>query len=101
MATPEVLILGLNLAMMLMAYLVIYPRFCGSDGKKIVNNDVIVTAIVLSISGFSFWGTGQSFSLIWFTTNWFWFSLLTCMAIEIPFLIWYFDKHDVWKSFRS
>ncbi|MEY4560944.1 MAG: hypothetical protein RLZZ618_221 [Pseudomonadota bacterium] len=100
MFKPEILILCMNLTMMLIAYFFIYPRFCGSDGMKIVNNDIIITSVVLLISGYFFWGSGQVFSMIWFSANWFWFTLSTCMAIEIPFMLWYFKKHNVWESFK-
>lgn len=100
MPQPEVLILCLNSVAMLLAYFYIYPRFCGSDGKKIASNDLVVTGVLLAISGSLFWGTGQTFSLIWFSTNWFWFTYLSCLAIELPLMLWYFNKHGVWQSFK-
>ena len=48
--------------------------------------------------GLKYWGTGYEFSLLLFSTNWFWFTFIVYGAIEVPFAIWYFKKHDVsWK----
>jgi uncharacterized membrane protein len=81
------------------AYFVIYPRFCRANGNKIAVNDLIATGLVLLVAGSLFWGTGQSFNMIIIKANWFWFTLITYAAIEIPLMIWYFNKHDVWSSF--
>jgi hypothetical protein len=45
--------------------------------------------------GLKYWGTGYEFSLLLFSTNWFWFTFIVYGAIEVPFAIWYFKKHDV------
>lgn len=82
------------------AYLFVYPKFCGSDGKKIANNDLAASGIVLVVAGSIFWGSDEQFSLLLFSVNWFWFTLITYAAIEIPVLLWYFKKHDVWSSFK-
>ncbi len=95
MQNPELLILALNTAVVLVAYLIIYPRFCGTDIIAIAKNDLIATVIVLVIAGSVFWGSGQEFSLIFFSVNWFWFTLLTYAAIEIPFMLWYCKKYQI------
>lgn len=100
MAHPELTILGLNVIVIIVAYFLIYPKFCGRDGKKIVNNDLIATAMVLSISGTLFWGSGQQFNMIFFSVNWFWFTLITYAVIETPLMIWYFNRYDVWPSLK-
>jgi len=100
MFSSELIILCLNIIVILMAYFIIYPRFCGADGNKIAGNDLIATGIILLISGSIFCGTGEVFSLILFSVNWFWFTFLTYAAIEIPIMLWYFNKHDVWSSLK-
>ncbi|MEX0737748.1 MAG: hypothetical protein WD071_00240 [Pseudohongiella sp.] len=101
MNNPEIMIIALNIFVISAAYFVVYPKFCGADGMKIANNDIAATGIVLIIAGSIFWGTGEQFSLILFSVNWFWFTFLTYLAIELPLMIWYFKKHDVWPSFKT
>ena len=97
---PELLIIGLNMLVILIAYFIIYPKYCGSDGLKISSNDLAATALVLTIAGSIFWGTGEQFNLILFSANWFWFTLITYALMEIPIMLWYFKKHNVWSSFK-
>lgn len=101
MDTPEIIIIALNIIVISIAYFVIYPRFCGADGNRIASNDFIATSIVLTVSGSIFWGSDEQFDLLLFSTNWFWFTFLTYAAIEIPIMLWYFKKHDIWSSFNS
>lgn len=100
MAHPEFTIILTNLIIVLIAYLLIYPKFAGSDGHKIATNDLLATTLSLTVAGSLFWGSGHEFSAYFFTLNWFWFALLTHALIEIPFMLWYFKKHNVWASFK-
>jgi hypothetical protein len=100
MQHPEFVLLALNLVLVCFAYFVIFPRFCGSDGPKIVQNDVLASVVGLLVAGSLFWGSGEDFSLIFIEVNWFWFTLISYSLIEIPFMRWYFKKHDVWSSFN-
>jgi len=100
MVYPEFLVIGLNVTVVLLAYFVIYPKFCKSNGYKIANNDLVATSIVLTVTGITFWDSGVQFSLLLFSVNWFWFTLLMYAAIELPIMLWYFKKHDVWSSFK-
>jgi len=52
------------------------------------------------MAGYLFYGSDTKFSLLIVDVNWFWFSLLTYFAIEMPLMNWYFNKHNVWDSFR-
>ena len=70
----------------MIAYFVIYPRFCGSNGYKISANDLIASGLSLIIAGSLFYGTGTKFSLLITDVNWFWFTMLTYMAIELPLM---------------
>lgn len=101
MENPELIIIGLNTLVVLIAYLVIYPKAAGSGRAKIVINDLIASAICLIVAGSLFWETDQAFNIIFTEVNWFWFTLISYSAIEIPFMIWYCKKHDVWRSIDS
>jgi hypothetical protein len=100
MNQPEFIILGTNIFIVLIAYFVVYPHFCGSNGNKISVNDLIATGLSLMVAGYLFYGTSTKFSLLIVDVNWFWFSLLTYFAMEMPLMIWYFNKHNVWDSYR-
>lgn len=100
MENPELFILLLNGFIIAIAYFYVYPRFCGSDGTKIAVNDLFASGIPLLIAGLLFWDSRVEFSLIITTTNWFWFTFLTYMIMEIPLMQWYFKKHNVWESFK-
>lgn len=98
MQNPELSVIALNTAVVLIAYFFVYPRYCGADFKKISNNDLIASLIPLFIVGSIFWGTDQAFSMILFSLNWFWFTVLTYLIIEIPLIVWYVKKYDVFSQ---
>lgn len=101
MPAPELQIITINIAIILIGYFLVYPKFCDSSLNKIMANDVLASAIVLIIAGSMYWGSGQEFSLVFVSVNWFWFTLLSYATIEIPFMLWYFKKHDVWSSIHQ
>ncbi|MBC54260.1 MAG: hypothetical protein CMQ34_10560 [Gammaproteobacteria bacterium] len=93
-------ILGLNAAVAALAYFFVYPKFCGANGWRIAANDLLATATVVIVSGVLYAGTGVAFNFLFFSTNWFWFALLSYLVIETPLMLWYFNKHDVWRSLK-
>ena len=101
MSNPELIIIGLNVVIMFIAYFFVYPKFCGANGIKIAINDLIASVVVLVIAGSMFWSTGQQFSLVLFSVNWFWFTLITYFILEIPLMLWYDKKYDVWSSLKN
>jgi hypothetical protein len=90
--TPESTILMINLVIVLTAYLWVYPRWAGLDLKKVALNDVFASAVALFIAGFLYMGSGVAFTAFGISVNWFWFSLLSYVLIEMPFVLWYFRK---------
>jgi hypothetical protein len=90
--TPEATILLINLVIVLIAYLFVYPRMAGYDMKKVAINDVLATGLALLVAGSLYMGSGVEFRALSFSFNWFWFSLLSYFAIEIPFMVWYFRR---------
>ena len=92
-------ILSINFIIILIAYIIIYPKYCGSNINKIATHDLIAFSVSLLVSGSLFWGSNLEFSLFGFSPNWFWFCAITYAVMETPFMLWYFKKHDVWSSF--
>ncbi|MCG7533330.1 hypothetical protein MHM98_18540 [Psychrobium sp. MM17-31] len=95
MTSPEQTVLMLNVIVVLLGYLVIYPRVAGNNFNKITGHDLIATSIVLITSASMYYDSGIEFNLLVGTVNWFWFTLITYMAIEIPVLLWYIKKYKV------
>jgi len=95
MASPEFSILLLNLIIILVVYLSIYPKVAGNSFNKISFYDLFASGFALLVVGLNYWGSGYEFNLLISSTNWFWFTFLTYGAIEIPVMIWYFKKQKV------
>lgn len=95
MDSAELPIILLNFIIILVAYLSIYPKLAGNNFNKISFYDLFTSAFALLVVGLNYWGSGHEFSLLFTNTNWFWFTLVTYGAIEIPIAVWYFKKHKV------
>ncbi|MEH6453068.1 MAG: hypothetical protein V7782_08520 [Psychromonas sp.] len=92
---PELLLLALNVSVLVLIFCYVYPKYCGANINKLLSNDVIATTTILVISGSLFWGTGQVFNLLIMSVNWFWFSLISYLIMEIPFALYYMKKYKI------
>ncbi len=101
METPEAIVLLINIIVIAVGYLFIYPRICGNDINKLATNDVYASVVSISIAGFLFWGKESEFDALLFSLNWFWFSLLTYAALEIPVFIYYANKRKMWAQLKD
>ena len=93
--SSEILVLLLNTIILVLAYSVVYPRTVGADIAKLLQSDLMATATSLVVAGFLFWGTNQQFDLLLGEVNWFAFSLVTFLLMEIPFALWYLKRFDI------
>ncbi|MCF2860358.1 hypothetical protein L1286_23045 [Pseudoalteromonas sp. SMS1] len=93
--SPELNIIILNAAILLLAYFVIYPKYAGNDFRKISIQDFIASMVSLSIVGSVYFGSGAAFSVIWFEVTWPWFTLISFTLIELPIFYWYAKRHNV------
>ncbi|WP_086932249.1 hypothetical protein [Agarilytica rhodophyticola] len=101
MNSPEALVVLINLVVIGLAYFIVYPKFCGADINKIAINDLMASAVVLFITGTLYLGSNYEFTMLFFTINWFWFALISYALIELPFMFWYFKKHNVLSSLNE
>lgn len=92
---PETLLLALNGVILSLAYFLIYPRMVGADINKLMQSDLLATVTSVIVAGFLFWGTSQPFDLLFGEVNWFAFSVVTFLLMEVPFALWYLTKFDV------
>ena len=95
MDSPELAIILLNLIIVLVAYLSIYPKLAGNNFNKISFYDIFASGFALLVVGLNYWGSGYEFNLLISNTNWFWFTLIIYGLIEIPIMVWYFKKQKV------
>ena len=95
MGMAELSIMAPELVVLAGGYLFIYPNIAGNNFNKISLCDLGCSAFVFVLVGLKYWGSGYEFSLLLFSTNWFWFTLIVYAAIEVPLAIWYFKKHGV------
>ncbi|GAA6206113.1 MULTISPECIES: hypothetical protein [Thalassotalea] len=95
MVTPELSIIVLNLFIILVAYISIYPKLAGNSFNKISFYDIFASGFSLVLVGFNYWESSYQFSLLVTKTNWFWFTFISYAIIEIPIMIWYFKKRKV------
>jgi len=93
--SPEITVLLLNFTIILLSYIVIYPKTVAGDCNKLMLNDGIASTIALSIVGSVYWGSDVTFNAIIITLNWFWFALLSYAIIEIPLMLHYIKKHNI------
>ena len=95
MAEPETFALAVNLTLIVLGYFVVYPRFAGSDLRKLVVNDLVASIIALIVVGYAFAGSGQTFTLVATDIGWLPFTLVTFFALETPFFVWYCRRHGI------
>ncbi|MDO5605545.1 MAG: hypothetical protein Q4G25_10340 [Paracoccus sp. (in: a-proteobacteria)] len=93
--TPEIKILILNAVTLGIAYLGIYPSMREKTLAGMMRNDLVLTGLAVIVAGALFMGTGTRFGLIWFSTNWLVFSLVTLMIMEIPLFMWFCRRHGI------
>ena len=101
----ELSLVIVNLIALLLAYLVIYPRFAGNDINKLALFDFIIGVSLLAILAPSNWSRPNDYTFFFFDTNWWVFVILCYALIEIPFFFIYSKSRglgsDYRKSFRS
>ncbi|MGM0481415.1 MAG: hypothetical protein ACQEQZ_05765 [Pseudomonadota bacterium] len=91
----ELLVVLLNLVIILVSYLHLYPKVAVQSLNKLAIFDLFATALALFIVGFKYWGTGYQFLLMSFSLNWFWYTLIVYLLLEIPVVLWYCKNHDI------
>lgn len=97
---PELQILAINAAALAVGYLLIYPALgpltdTRTTKLRIARADAGVASVAIVTAGLLFWDSGQPFWLLLFETNWFWFALVTLIAMEVPLALWFFRRHGL------
>lgn len=98
MDSPESLILTLNLTIILLAYLFIYPRTAGRNIRKLIYSDLMASIVALIVAGNLYGGSDETFRLLFLDLNWFGFTLITFLLLETPFSLWYWKRYNIGDS---
>lgn len=101
----EILVVFYILATLAAAYLWFYPKVIGDNVKLMAWIDILVTGIPVGISALLFWTENPVFRFIIFDTNWFIFTILAMVAIELPIFIFYLKARGLsqqyWAMFKG
>jgi hypothetical protein len=92
---PEATILIINAALLAFAYLWAYPSLPEKTANAIMWRDAVISIAALVLAAALFASRGITFNMFVFDTNWFVFSLVSMMLMEIPLFIWFARKYDL------
>jgi hypothetical protein len=95
----ELIVIFVIIVTLAVGYLVVYPRVAGNDVRKMAWLDVALTLVPFVVSALLFWQSDPAFSLIFFETNWFFFTLITLTLIEIPVLALYLRARGLGREY--
>jgi hypothetical protein len=95
----ELIVIFVIIVTLAVGYLVVYPKVAGNDVRKMAWLDVALTLVPFVVSALLFWQSDPAFSLIFFETNWFFFTLITLTLIEIPVLALYLRARGLGREY--
>jgi hypothetical protein len=93
--SAEMILLLVVVTVIALGYGFIYPRYAGNSLTKVAIQDLFASATTLLIAGNLYYASGVQFSWLIVEVNWFWFTLLSYLVIEIPVCIAYAKKHNM------
>ena len=91
----EVVVICINAVTISSSYFYIFPKYVGFTLKDMAFASLIISSFSFLIIAYMYWGKEITFNALLFSTNWFWFSLIAYIAMELPFFDWYVKKYDV------
>jgi len=97
----ELIVIFIICLTLAVAYLWIYPTFVGSDVRKLLWLDAAITSVPIGISALLFWTADPVFRFIVFDTNWFVFTLLAMVAIELPLFYLYIRARGLTSEYLA
>jgi hypothetical protein len=95
----ESLVVFVILATLAASYFWIYPKYAGNNVKKMAWLDFALGIIPLGTSAILFWESDPTFRLIFFDTNWFFFTLIAMTLLELPLFFWYLKARGLGKAY--
>ena len=95
----ESLVVFVILATLALAYFWIYPKYAGNDVKKMAWLDFALGFIPLGFSALMFWQSDPTFRLVFFDTNWFFFTIVALTVLELPLFFWYIKARGLGRAY--
>ena len=95
----ELLVVFYVLATLAVAYLWLYPKYIGNNIKLMAWVDVVVSSVPIGISAILFWTSDPTFRLFTFELNWFVYTLIVTVLIELPIFILYLKARGLTKAY--
>jgi hypothetical protein len=95
----ELIVIFVIIVTLAVGYLLVYPKVAGNDVRKMAWLDVALTLVPFIVSAALFWQSDPTFSLIFFSTNWFFFTLIALTVIEIPVLALYLRARGLGREY--
>ncbi|SIT79127.1 hypothetical protein SAMN05421665_0887 [Yoonia rosea] len=92
---PEAQILILIGIILAVAYLGIFPTLEEKTINKLMGIDLALNVLALIVAGAWFWGTGVTFTLVFYETNWAIFTIVCFALLEIPLFLNFAKKHGI------
>jgi hypothetical protein len=97
----ELLVVFFVLATIAAAYFWVYPKFAGDNVKLMAWLDIALTAVPVGLSAAFFWQSDPVFRFIFFDTNWFLFTILTMVVLELPMFYFYLKARGLSHKLRE
>ena len=92
---PEAQILILIGLILAVAYLGIFPTLKEKTINKLMGIDLALNVLALIVAGAWFWGSGVTFTLVFYETNWVIFTIVCFAILEIPLFLNFAKKHGI------
>ncbi len=92
---PEITLLIVNAIFLAFTYLGVYPGLTTKTINLILIYNAVISCAALLVAGLLFWGSDTDFSLIFFSTNWAVFAIITLSLMELPLFAWFAKKHNL------
>lgn len=97
----ELIVIAIVLATLSLAYLWVYPTFAGRNVKLMSYMDIGFTFVPAAVSALLFWQSDPVFRVFELEFNWFFYSVLAYMIIEIPVFILYVKARGLWPEYKA
>ena len=97
----ELSIVIVNLAVLAIAYLYIYPKYAGNDVKRMAWLDTAVGGVALLVLAPFNWGSPSDYTFIAFDTSWWIFAILSYALLELPLFYFYVKARGLRPEYRN
>ena len=97
----ELSIVIVNLAVLAIAYLYIYPKYAGNDVKRMAWLDTAVGGVALLVLAPFNWGSPSDYTFIAFDTSWWIFAILSYALLELPLFYFYVKARGLRTEYRN